>query len=261
MSKHKLKDVATLLTRIQCAESAKALPELWNQSIEKDSTPLEFLQHLLENEIQQRERKNKERKLKLASFPYYRELCDFDLTEQPSLNKKDFQKLIELTWVDQNYNLVLLGPTGTGKTFLSIGLGIKAVQEGYNVVFVTAGEIVHLLKTMEFTNRSLAKIKRIKKCDLLIIDDLMFMAMDKTEANLFFHLINEIYERTSIILTSNKNPTDWGQLIGDEIITGAILDRIVQHAEIIQLSGDSYRLRHREGIFNKKTLRKASGSI
>lgn len=248
-----------LLARLRFSQTAQAFPELIEQGNKNESTPIEFLQMILEYELTQREEKSLQKRLKVANFPYYRPIEEFNLAEQPSLSRQNFKKLRELSWIEQTYNLVFLGPTGTGKTFLSVGLGIKAVHEGYKVAFVT---IVYFLKTMEYTVRSMRQIKRFKQVDLLIIDDLMFMAMDKKEANLFFHLINEIYENTSIILTSNKSPNDWGQLIGGEIITGAILDRIVQRSEIIQLSGDSYRLSHREGIFeNKKTDNKIDGLI
>lgn len=257
-----IQHTADLLTRLRFSQTAQAFPELIEQGNKNENTPIEFLQMILEYELTQREEKALQKRLKVANFPYYRPIEEFNLAEQPSLSRQNFQKLRELSWIEQTYNLVFLGPTGTGKTFLSVGLGIKAVHEGYKVAFVTMGDLVYFLKTMEYTVRSMRQIKRFKQVDLLIIDDLMFMAMDKKEANLFFHLINEIYENTSIILTSNKSPNDWGQLIGDEIITGAILDRIVQRAEIIQLSGDSYRLRHREGIFgNKKTDNKIDGLI
>lgn len=248
----KIAELSNLLAQIRCSETAVALPALLDVATENGDSPIEFLEKVLTYELTKREEKSIERRMKQATFPYYKMLEEFNLEEQPSLSKQNFAKLTSLIWVEQTYNLVLLGPTGTGKTALSVGLGIKAIQEGYKVAFVTMGEMVHLLKTMEFTNRSAQRIKRMKQVDILILDDLMFMAMDKNEANLFFHFINEVYETSSIVLTSNKSPTDWGQLIGDEIITGAILDRIIQRSEIIQLSGDSYRLRHREGLFESK---------
>jgi DNA replication protein DnaC len=111
------------------------------------------------------------------------------------------------------------------------------------------GDLVHALKTQEITRKSQIRIKRIVDSDLVIIDDLMFMAMDPREANLFFHLINQLYDHASIILTSNKGPEEWGELLGDPGITTAILDRIIHRAEVVHLSGDSYRMKHRSSIF------------
>lgn len=109
--------------------------------------------------------------------------------------------------------------------------------------------LIHLLKTQDIARTSQIRVKRILASDLVIIDDLMFMAMEKNEANLFFQFVNKLYGQASIILTSNKGPEDWGELLGDPAITTAILDRILQKSEVIKLSGDSFRLKHRETIF------------
>lgn len=247
----RLTELEQLLIHLRLSETAKELPNFLEKADKDEPTYVNFLFSIFEYESLRRQEKATERRLRVANFPYHRTLDEFNLEEQPSLTKRNFNKLSDLTWIEQNYNLVLLGPTGTGKTFLSVGLGLKAVYEGHKVVFISMGEMVHVLKTSELSYKSRSLMKHMKAADLLILDDLMFMAMDKEEANQFFHFINDIYEQTSIILTSNKSPNDWGELIGDEIITGAILDRIIQKAEIIQLSGDSYRMKHKKGIFDK----------
>lgn len=116
------------------------------------------------------------------------------------------------------------------------------------------GELVQTLKTEEITRKSQTRMKRIRNADLVIIDDLMFMAMDQSEANLLFHLINDLYNTASIILTSNKAPKEWGELLGDPAITTAILDRILHRVEIIHLNGDSYRMKHRKSIFEQESV-------
>jgi DNA replication protein DnaC len=131
----------------------------------------------------------------------------------------------------------------------SIGLGIEAINRGYRVSFVQMDELIRLLKTEEISRISRAKVKRMVGSDLVIIDDLMFMAIDRHEANLFFQLINKLYGQTSIIITSNKGPEDWGEILGDPAITTAILDRLIHKSEVVHLSGDSYRLKHRQTIF------------
>lgn len=187
--------------------------------------------------------------MKWATFPYHKTLEEFSLHEQKSLSKKQFKQLKELLWIEQLYNLILLGPPGVGKTHLAIGLGIEAINRGYKVIFTTMGELVHTLKTEEITRKSQTRMNRIRKADLLIVDDLMFMAMNQNEANLFFHLINDLYNSASIILTSNRAPKEWGELLGDPAITTAILDRIMHRVEIIHLNGDSYRMKYRSTIF------------
>lgn len=155
-----------------------------------------------------------------------------------------------MAWLDQLYNLILLGPTGVGKTHLAIGIGIKAIQEGYKVAFISMGELIQVLKTEEMTRKSRLRLKRIREANLVILDDLMFMAIDRREANLLFHLINELYNQSSILLTSNKGPGDWGELLGDPALTAAILDRLIHRSEVIQLGGDSYRMKYRSTIFH-----------
>jgi len=170
---------------------------------------------LVQHEIKKREEKQLGRLYKLAAFPEYKALADFDLSEQQSLSKKQLKQLQELIWLEQAYNLILLGPPGVGKTCLSIGLGIEAVSRGYRVSFVQMDELIRLLKTEEISRNSRAKVKRMLSSDLVIIDDLMFMAIDRHEANLFFQLIIKFFARlpSSLhIITSNKGPDDWGDI-------------------------------------------------
>lgn len=232
------------------SESANYLPALLKEAEKGDMTYLSFLNSILSYELKRREEKLLERRLKWAAFPTHKTLDEFNLNEQQSLSQKQLNQLRELVWIDQLYNIILLGPPGVGKTHLAIGLGLEAIHQGYKVMFVSMGDLIHTLKTEEITRRSQTKMTRIRKADLIIIDDLMFMAMDQHEANLFFHLVNDLYNQTSIILTSNKAPKEWGELLGDPAITTAILDRIVHRAEIIHLNGDSYRMKHRTSIFN-----------
>lgn len=244
-------NIKEMLNSLNMKYSAEYVDELLEISINESLSYENLLEKLLNWEIDARERKRIENRLKLAEFPEYKTLDEFNIQEQQSLSQKQLNQLKELTWIEQGYNLVLLGPSGVGKTHIGVGLGIQAITKGYKAMFVQMDELMHMLKTQEILRASRARLKRIVDSDLLIIDDLMFMAMEKHEANLFFQLINKLYGQTSLIITSNKGPEDWGELLGDPAITIAILDRIVHKCEIINLDGDSYRMRHRKTIFGK----------
>lgn len=234
---------------LNLTEAAQILEDSLHKAQAKDWTCGQFLQHLLKHEMTRREEKQQAKRLKWAAFPYIQRLDEFRLEEQQSLSKRQLTQLRELLWLEQTYNLILLGPPGTGKTCLSVGLGIEALEKGYRVSFIGMDALIHLLKTQEIARTSQTRLKRILGSDLVIIDDLMFMAMEKRESNLFFQFVNKLYGQASIILTSNKGPEEWGELLGDPAITTAILDRILHRSEIIQLNGDSFRLKHRETIF------------
>lgn len=239
---------------LRMVETAEELPVLLRQAEQSSWTYLEFLQELLIYELKRREEKNLEKRLKWARFPYHKSLDDFKIDEQQSLSIRQINQLREFNWLEQQYNLILLGPPGLGKTHIAIGLGLEAIQKGFRVYFSSMGELIQLLKTQEYLRKSQIQLKRCKEADLVIIDDLMYLAIDQREANLFFHLVNDLYERSSIILTSNKGPEQWSELMGDQGITTAILDRLLHRVEVIHLNGDSYRIKNRQTIFGSKSV-------
>ena len=212
---------------------------------------LEFAGRLLETEITHRNQNDMLRKVKLAKLPANHELQAYDCAQVDGMPPAKLQQLKELTWLEQNFNLVVMGPNGVGKTLLAAGLCYHALQGGYRSYFRTMDQIMTVLKTKEISRSAMADYKKLYKAHLIVIDDIMMIAIARHEANVFFHFINALHERTSFIITTNKSPKEWAETIGDEVITTALLDRLLYRCEIIKLNGESYRMKHRKTIFEK----------
>jgi DNA replication protein DnaC len=207
---------------------------------------------LLEHETTIRQRKSLERSLKVARLPLKHNLEGYDHSVANGINKTRLNQLIELDWLDQLYNIVLMGPSGTGKTYIAAGLCHKAVTAGYKAYFRTMDEIANVLKMKEFTRTAMADYKRLIKANLIVIDDIMLFPLDKPTAVALFNFINQLYERTAFIITTNKSPQQWAQMLDDEVLATALLDRLLYRCEVINLKGKSYRMENRKTIFNEQ---------
>ncbi|MBT2584250.1 IS21-like element helper ATPase IstB [Planococcus sp. ISL-109] len=235
---------------LRLAETAKELPALLRNAESENWTYHELVHELVSYELACREEKTRERFMKWADFPFLKTLDDYRLDEQDALGERNFKQLRELSWVEECYTLILMGPPGVGKTHLSVGLGIEAVQRGYQVAFISMAELIYVLKTREYTNKSKTRYKRMMSSDLIIIDDVMYLTIDSAEANLFFQFIYQLYDHAAFILTSNKGPNEWGKFLGDATLTTAILDRLLHRSQIISYSDtDSLRMKHRKTLF------------
>lgn len=215
----------------------------------KDLSYQDIFLDVLKNEIELKEKKAQERLLKNAGFPMIKQIEDFDFNFQKSITAKQINRLIELEWIDRMFNLIFLGPPGVGKTHLSIAMGLKAVEAGYKVSFISMDKLMHILKTQDISRKSKSKVNHILSSSLVIIDELGYLPITKEEANMFFQLISALHEQASIIITSNKGFEDWTELLGDDALTTAVLDRLVHKCELFNMTGKSYRLENRQSIF------------
>jgi len=204
---------------------------------------VQYLLRLCELELIERERRMIERRIKAAKFPATKSLDSFDFKAIPSLNKALTMELARCEFADRRENVIALGPSGTGKTHVSLGLGLAACQKGLKVRFTTAAALVHELVEAVDERRLQRLQKTLVSQDLLIIDELGFVPLSKAGAELLFEIISQRYERGSIVITSNLPFDEWTEVFGSERLTGAILDRLTHHVHILEMNGDSFRLR------------------
>lgn len=213
---------------------------------------LEFVKIMMEREVKHREEKDKERRIKYARLPLSFNLDLYDFSFSSGIEKRQLNQLRELSWLEQNFNIILMGPSGTGKTYIAAGLCFDAVQHGYRAYFKSMEDLIRILKMKDITRNAAAEYKRIIKAHLLIIDDIMMFPVTQQDAIAFFNLVNELHDSVSIVITTNKSPKQWADVIKDEVLTTALLDRLLYRCEIIKLSGNSYRMKNRKTIFENE---------
>lgn len=228
------------------------LDDLIHSAEQSDMSYVGFIEMIFKDEIKFKQDRAKAKRIKEAGFPYIKYLDDFDLNFCNSLSIKQFNQLKELTWIDGLYNLILAGPPGTGKTHTALGLAYHACDQGYKVSYTSMQALVQCLRTEEIDRRSKVKMNRIRKSHLLVIDEVGYLPISPIEGNLFFQLISELQEQTSIIITTNKGFEEWTEFLGDAALATAILDRLSYRCDRIQMSGRSYRLENRKSFFDNK---------
>jgi DNA replication protein DnaC len=210
----------------------------------------EYLLAVLRAEAKARDARAEAERVKQAHLPSFKGFEEFDTDFQKGVTVKQLQTLANLEWLDALFNLILIGPPRTGKTHIALAIGNKAVRDGYKVFFSTMDNLVHILKTVEISQKSAARVRWIHKCDLIIIDEMGYLPVSKVEANLFFGLISQLYENASVIITSNKGFDGWADILGDIILATALLDRLTHRCQVLSFSDESYRLAHRKQLFS-----------
>lgn len=228
---------------IRCSAIAENLESLIRQAESNEISYLRFATLLVEEEGKVRERKRIEMNRKRGKFPVIKRLDEFDYQFQTTINKKQIASLLDFSFIDNRENLIFIGPPGVGKTHLAIALGLQAIDTGYKTVFHTAMELIEELDLAEVQGKLKQKINALLKFDVIIIDELGYLPMNKQGIFNLFQLINAFYEYRSIILTTNKDFTNWNDFFFDDNVAIPVIDRLIHHARIFMLGGESYRLK------------------
>jgi DNA replication protein DnaC len=241
-----------LLQALRLSHIEADLPSLYEQARLHSLTYEAFLRRVLSLEIEGRKLAAKHNRLKAARLPVRKTLEEFDFAFQPSLNERQIWELAELSFVQTKTNIVFLGPPGVGKTHLSIGLAVKALEVGYSVLFTTLAHLATDLASAPHSVALTARMRRYLAAQVLLIDEVGYTKLTEEQANLLFALVRDRYEQGSIILTSNTSFSEWGALLGNDILATALLDRLLHHAEAISIQGRSYRMKNRLAISKAK---------
>jgi DNA replication protein DnaC len=239
-------EVAFLTRALKAPALRDSVPRLSERARAESWTHEEFLVACLQREVAARESHGGEGRIRAARFPSRKSLEDFDFDHARGLKREVIAHLGTLDFVTAKDNAVFLGPPGTGKTHLATGLAIRACQAGHRVAFATAAQWVARLAEAHHAGRLQSELTRLGRYPVLVVDEVGYIPFEAEAANLFFQLVSARYERASLIVTSNKPFGRWGEVFGDDVVAAAMIDRLVHHAEIIALKGDSYRLKDRD---------------
>ena len=241
--------IKELATRLRLYSLPRILEGECHRAAEQGKSNMEFLLELLEKEVQERDSRDLQRRLRAAKLPSRHDLELFDHNYSHGITAPRLRELRQLMWMEQTYNIMLMGPSGTGKTFIASGLVYEAVMGGYKAYMMTMEELMTVIRMKTLLPSAMTAYNRLLRADLVAIDDIMLFPIKKEDATGFFNLINALHEKTSIIITTNKAPTEWAATLDDEVLASALLDRLLYHCEIIKLSGQSYRMGNRKSIF------------
>ena len=234
-----------LLGKLKMDHLEAQLDTVCEQAAQRQADYKTFLVQALQTEWQGRYQRGTELRLRQARFPWLKTLDQFDFDFQPSLDRRQMRELAGMSFVERAHNVIVLGPPGVGKTHLAIALGIKAVEAGYSVLFLTLEELIGRLMRAAKESRLERSLQQLTYPKVLIIDEIGYLPLSSFEASLFFRLVVRRYERASMVVTSNKSFLDWGEVFSDPVLATAILDRLLHYSTTLNIKGESYRLKEK----------------
>ena len=237
-----LNRIESNLTRLRLPKIREILEPVLKTAENQDKSHLSFLDELLEEEVAAKEQRRIETSLKISGLPFIKSIDEFDFTFQPKLDRQKIMSLFDLTFIQQKGNVIFLGPPGVGKTHLAVSLALKACQFGMSIYFTNMEDLIKKLRKDHEAGRP-GKGRSYYKSSLVVVDEVGYTPISREECNLFFRFVANRYEKTSTIVTSNKAFSDWTELFHDPIIVTAVLDRLLHHSVVINIKGNSYRLK------------------
>lgn len=239
--------------RLRLSYIQQRLSKIILEAQESQPTYLDFLADVLQMESELREEHTRDMRIRMSRIPARHDLNEYDFNFVSGISERQLEELRELAWLEQAYNIILMGPSGTGKTYIAAGLIYEAIKSGKKGYLFTMEELITCLRTKDISTSAMQTYSKIMHADLLAIDDIMLFPVKKEDSSAFFNLINTLHEKVSLIITTNKSPTEWAKTLDDEVLASALLDRLLYKCEVVKLSGASYRMENRKTIFNNKS--------
>jgi DNA replication protein DnaC len=240
-------------SKLKLSYMQQRLSSIILEAQESQPTYIDFLAGVLKMESELREDHTKSMRVKMSRIPTKHDLDEYDFHFVSGMSEHQLKELRELAWLEQAYNIILMGPSGTGKTYIAAGLIYDAIKAGKKGYLFTMEELISCLRTKDISTSAMQTYSKIMHADLLAIDDIMLFPVKKEDSSAFFNLINTLHEKISLIITTNKSPAEWAHTLDDEALASALLDRLLYKCEVVKLSGTSYRMENRKTIFNNKT--------
>ena len=240
------------LVSLKMKHTLLILDNYLERAIKDDLNIVEVLDYIFSEEAANKRKRAYETQLMTSGFPLKKELKEFDFSFQPSIDKRQIDELATMRFLENGENIVFLGPPGVGKTHLATALGMVAASHRRSTYYINCHQLIEQLKKAHYENRLPDKLRILGKYKLLIIDEIGYLPMDIQGANLFFQLIARRYEKVSTIFTSNKTFSQWNEVFADVTIASAILDRVLHHCTVINIKGESYRLKERKEHMKQK---------